>query len=158
MKTGRKSGALWLRQNLVGMKFGRLTVVNPAPDAIGSTGNINARWNCVCECGKEKTIQGCHLRSGATKSCGCIRVEKSKQRFTTHAHGSHDHRKNGTYTSWSAMKTRCTNPNQPGAPNYIGRGITICDRWMNSFENFLEDMGERPSGYTIERINNNLGY
>lgn len=144
------------RMDLVGRRFDRITVLSPAPDWIGHNGAIQARWNCACDCGKKKSILGQHLKSGKIKSCGCLSAEIAAARSTTHGQS-----KNGrtlAYRSWAAMKTRCTNPNQASARNYLFRGITVCSRWMNSFENFFADMGVRPKGYTIERIENEKGY
>ncbi|MEK0337174.1 MAG: hypothetical protein QQN41_07060, partial [Nitrosopumilus sp.] len=112
-----------------------------------------SRWLCKCDCGKEIIILGYNLKNGTTKSCGCLRKEKSIQRFIKHGHF-----KNGQmtkiYKSWSCMIQRCTNHNNKSYHNYGGRGIMVCKRWMK-FKNFLEDMGEPPKGYQIDRINNN---
>jgi hypothetical protein len=94
-------------------------------------------------------VRGSHLTTNKIKSCGCINIQRMK------THGKTDTRE---YSTWRGMKQRCTNPKLEEYKNYGGRGITICDRWLNSFENFYEDMGERPEGYSIERINNNGDY
>jgi hypothetical protein len=95
-----------------------------------------------------------NLRGGKTASCGCLRSEIARQKATKHGRcGTVEH---GT---WMGMKTRCLNPNDSAWDHYGGRGITICDRWLNSFESFLEDMGPRPPGpYSIDRIDNDGPY
>lgn len=160
-KTGRKAGGQWGRENLVGKRFGTLIVISAAEDMIGRTkkGLVSrtARWNCRCDCGTEKAIIGGHLKGCKIVSCGCIKSKKAKEMFTTHGQ-SKATGDTKTYRIWAAMKTRCTNPNQPGAKNYVNKGIIICERWMKSFENFLEDMGPCPHGLSIDRKNNDLGY
>jgi hypothetical protein len=124
--------------------FGRLTVLG-----FSHTNNHNLKyWYVKCECGNSSTVRHGHLTGGATKSCGCI----TKERMTTHG-------MSGTpaYKSWQKMLTRCNNSNDKRYNDYGGRGIKVCDRWYD-FENFLQDMGERPKGMSIERIHNDSGY
>ena len=109
----------------------------------------------MCSCGKSAFVRGDHLRSGATTSCGCAASELTAQRNIANA--KHRLCKTGAYGSWQAMRTRCLNPNSDQYPDYGARGITICERW-NSFEAFHEDMGNRPMGTTIDRIDNDKGY
>jgi hypothetical protein len=156
-KTGRKAGARWARQDLTGMRFERLTVESAAQDHVGKNGARAAYWNCRCDCGKAKAVMGHHLKRGLIRSCGCYSAEIVSLRSRTHEATRHG-KTTGTYRSWCAMKTRCTNANQPGAKDYVLRGISVCDRWMDSFENFLADMGERPPGCSIDRINNDGNY
>jgi len=92
------------------------------------------------------------MKSGSTTSCGCYNKEVAATRLTSH--GMSDSKSYGT---WEHMRNRCSNPNNAKFKNYGGRGITVCPRW-DSFDMFLQDMGERPSGLTIERIDNNAGY
>ena len=138
-------------------KFGRLRVVAEAPNGKKN----HARWLCVCDCGKETTVYARGLRKGTTKSCNCLQRElssiQSKARSTTHGHASHSNRSR-EYNTWSTMKTRCLNKNYPKYNNHGGRGITICDRWRHSFENFLADMGPRPKNTSIDRIDVNGNY
>lgn len=116
-----------------------------------------------CQCGEE-VIRLCYnVDHGKTKSCGCYnrelaieRMEKNKAAFSQ---GNKRHGLFGTptHTSWSNMIQRCTNPNRWQYPYYGGRGVTVCERWM-TFENFYADMGDRPEGLSLDRIDNNKGY
>lgn len=119
----------------VGDKFGMLTVTAIS----GKTARTK------CDCGRENTPYLHNLARGRSRSCGCVRI-------THHQTGS------PTYNTWNAMLSRCCNPKSDSYPHYGGRGITVCERWSR-FENFLSDMGVRPSeDSSIERKNNNLGY
>ncbi len=130
-------------QDLTGKKFGRLKVLALAPKS--SPGKT--RWKCACDCGSNSIVESAQLKSGNTKSCGCLRDELSRLRTKTH--GLSD---TPTYRTWSDMKGRCFRTLNRDYPDYGGRGITVCDRWKNSFEDFVSDMGERPKGSTIDRI------
>ena len=112
-------------------------------------------WECLCECGNKTIVSASYLRNGKIKSCGCLRKEGNN---TKHQHTSRSHTPSPTYSSWIKAKQRCNNPNVPNWVDYGGRGIKVCDRWLDSFENFLADMGERPDGTTIDRINNDGNY
>jgi hypothetical protein len=132
--------------DLIGQKFGRLIVLEQA----GKDKWRNSRWLCQCDCKQSKIVSGNNLKSGATKSCGCLHKEMMTK------HGCYGDK---FYTVWQHMKQRCINPRNKDYPDYGGRGITVCDRWLNSFENFNEDEGENwKLGLTIERIDNKLGY
>lgn len=133
--------------DLTGQRFGRLMVVKRDQSLKGT-----AYWECVCDCGNVKIIASMSLRSGDTKSCGCfLRELKTK-------HGCNIRKnRSGAYQSWASMIQRCLNPNSDAFHNYGGRGVVICERWLD-FANFLEDMGERPEKFTIERVDNNKGY
>ena len=114
---------------------------------------------CECECGNEKVTQLAHVKSGAVKSCGCLKRETSAatgKKNKKHGHSSPATRSH-TYRSWEAMKARCLNANDPSFKDYGARGITVEDAWM-TFETFLADMGERPRGTTLDRIDVNAGY
>ena len=109
---------------------------------------------CRCVCGNEKWIRRDHIRTGHSTSCGCYQQERmhiSKDR-------EHGMTGSGTYKAWSNAKYRCVNPRDRDYPKYGGRGITMCDRWVDSFKNFLADMGERPDGMTLERQDVNGHY
>lgn len=98
-----------------------------------------------CSCGKEKRIQSHHVKSGATKSCGCLQEK-------------HNMWKNREYSSWQSMKARCDNPNRNSYKYYGGRGIRVCKEWSNSFQRFFDDMGNRPMGTSLDRIDVNGDY
>ena len=133
------------RQDMTGLTFGRLTVVAFA----GMSSGRNARWHCVCRCGKKRVVFGAALRSGTTISCGCAHREA----VTTHGQC-----RSPEYRAWWAMRTRCFNEKSENFEDYGGRGITVCKRWLK-FENFLADMGPRPSAkHTLERMNNDGDY
>lgn len=136
------------REDLSGRIFGRLTVLRFA-----GLNQRHATWRCVCSCGKEKTVFDCALKSGGTKSCGCWSAENVGNRSRTHG-------LSGTpeYKVWRAMFQRCEDESAKNYPRYGGRGISICKRWR-VFENFIADMGARPSNeHSIDRINNNGNY
>jgi hypothetical protein len=136
-------------KDITGQQFGPWTVVSPCPRPVGMR-TMGQFWTCKCVCGNAETISGARLRAGRMKR-GCL------------ACSGRLHKKGGagsspTYNSWRAMRERCLRPDSQSYPNYGGRGITICDRWRNSFVNFLADMGERPNGHTLDRIDVNGNY
>lgn len=136
--------------NMVGERYERLLVTSRADN--NKSGR--AMWNCLCDCGKTKAIIGVTLRNGRSKSCGCIRSEMNTERLTIHGMAQ-----SPEYSVWVAMIQRCTNPNNKEFENYGDRGISVCERWVNSFSNFIKDMGERPTHrHSIERVDNNTGY
>jgi len=141
-------------KNVMGQKFGKLTVVSRNYDV---TYNGNAFWFCQCECGKKTIVMGSRLIHGRTKSCGCLRKLNGYTNPLSHGHAI-GKKKSKTYMIWANMINRCTNPAQKSYPKYGGRGISVCQRWRESFENFLEDMGEKPEGLSIDRIDNNGNY
>lgn len=137
--------------DLTGHKYGRLTVMREA-DKRTMGGSVH--WSCMCDCGKTHIVYSCHLRSGHTKSCGCLSVETAIKTFTTHGKSN-----TPEYTCWEGIINRCYNKSNRSYRNYGGRGISVCKRWRNSFINFLNDMGLKPNpNLTIERINNNRNY
>jgi hypothetical protein len=141
---------------IIGQRFGRLKVIADAPPRLAPNGVSILRSLCVCDCQKQVVVQNSLLRKGLTKSCGCLRVEVS--RATHYVHGHHTiGNQTPTYTTWQSMRQRCDDPNCHAFQHYGGRGIVVCDRWKR-FENFLADMGERPSGLEIDRINNDGNY
>ena len=129
--------------DITGQRFGRWLVLGRAPNRKRTT-----RWFCLCDCGIQRAVVATNLRNGTSRSCGCVNI----------IHGHCRNIASRTYKSWAAMKARCNNPNIPDYKEYGGRGITICARWQTSFENFLEDMGERPPRTSIDLIDNNGNY
>jgi hypothetical protein len=139
-------------KDLTGQKFNRLTVITDSGKRLYGI----ALWLCKCECGKETTVRSDHLRSGATKSCGCLHREVSSERCKNKA--THEMVNIPEYGVWDAMIQRCTNPNNSAYHNYGGRGITVCDDWLNSFLNWFTYMGPRPSDdHSIDRYPDNDG-
>lgn len=133
--------------NLVGQRFGRLVATEKT--RIG----IVAAFVCQCDCGKQVTVRSQSLRKGETTSCGCARAERMRAEKTTH--GLY---KTPTYNSWRSMLARCSDSTHRNFKDYGGRGITVCSRWRESFENFLADMGERPPDKSLDRIDTNGHY
>jgi hypothetical protein len=131
-------------RDLSGQQFGKWTVLRWAETISFS----RQRWLCRCSCGTERTVIGNTLINGTSKSCGCAGRERSRR------HGLSE---SLTYTIWASMKQRCNNPKHKQYPHYGGRGITVCDRWME-FENFFADMGEKPDGLTLDRVDNDGNY
>ena len=143
--------------NLIGLTFGRLTVISRLPSVGGAT-----MWRCRCECGEMRSVVGKNMRNGVTRSCGCLKSEISRQRAvarnTTHGWAPH-HDRTGEYRAWVGARNRCLDPNNASWKHYGGRGITICDRWRHSFEHFISDMGKRPSNrHSLDRIDNDGPY
>lgn len=139
--------------NLTGQAFGRLTVVHEVDKEEGS---IWTRWKCKCECGNDPIVKTQALRSGSTKSCGCLFMDVARAKGKAKLiHGAAETR---TYNIWVSMKGRCYNQNNKKFKNYGGRGINVCERWKKSFLNFLNDMGEAPEGMSIDRIDTNGNY
>jgi len=139
--------------DITGMKFGRLTVSKHI--GRGSKKSRNHFWLCLCDCGASVSVNGSCLRRGATKSCGCY--QKDVARAAGDRTKTHGKTKTTTYNVWTSMVQRCNNENAKDYPRYGAIGITVCEEW-HTFENFLRDMGERPSGMSLDRINNNSGY
>ncbi len=141
--------------DIVGNKYNRLTVLS-----FDKSINYKTYWICECECGVIKSIYSANLKNGNTKSCGCYEIEQTSKRFFKHGNSAKNNEKCSTeYSSWQSIKNRCLNPTVINYNDYGGRGIIICDRWKNSFENFLQDMGNKPDkSYSIERIDVNGNY
>jgi hypothetical protein len=143
----------WNFKDLDGCEFGRLKVIGFA----GYEHELTY-WFCKCECGKLIRVRGGSLKMGHTTSCGCYLKELNSCLSTTHGHARFG-TNTSTYRSWRAMINRCTNEKLDNFNNYGGRGITVCNRWLKSFENFLADMGEKPSKkHSIDRIDVNSNY
>lgn len=134
------------KYRVIGKRFGRLTVI----EYVGKRNRNNLLYKCRCDCGKETIVQSSQFISGQTRSCGCW----ARERRTKHGDSFAPE-----YQVWRAMKLRCNDPKNKRYADYGGRKITVCDRWYNSYQNFLADMGRRPiEKQSIDRINNDGNY
>ena len=142
----------------IGKTFGKLTILSFIEPKIyikktGHKSKIHT-IKCICSCGNSWVGGLSSVERGLTKSCGCSRKEITSNRFKTHGLS-----KSLEYDIYCKMKARCLNIEDKDYHYYGGRGITVCDRWLESFENFIEDMGMKPGKeYSIDRVDNNLGY
>ena len=145
--------------DLTGVVFGRLTAMTPV---IGKYA-----WECSCECGKTCVVASGNLRSGSTKSCGCLLRDTARNLRAAMGRASRKHGQAGgrsgtrtpEYSAWLAMKDRCYRQGHKNYPLYGGRGIIVCARWIESFEAFFADIGPRPSSkHSIDRIDTNGNY
>jgi len=131
-------------------KFGRYTVIKK----LRGKGKKDSLWLCVCDCGNVREVMGGNLRRGTSKSCGCLQKELIAKRTLTHGLSN-----TAEYYSYQSMKSRCYNEKTKEYPNWGGRGIVVCPRWLEGFENFFKDMGERPtSEHSLDRIDVNGNY
>lgn len=137
--------------DITGLTFGRLTVVERSDNCSYAS---KVKWLCQCSCGTMKAVRAGFLQQGRTRSCGCLRREVVHGRAKTHGMStSHE------YFVWRGMIQRCTNPKTKGYQHYGGRGISICPRWQEDFQNFFDDMGKRPlPNLSLDRIDNNGNY
>lgn len=132
-------------ENLEGLTFGKLTALTYVKRPNGG-----ANWLCSCSCGGQKVVRAKFLKSGSVRSCGCLHAES----VVTHGDSN-----SSEYRTWDAMKRRCYQPKTKHFEHYGGRGITVCDRWRDSYSNFLADMGRRPSKrHSLDRIDNDGNY
>lgn len=134
-------------KDITGQVFGHLTAL----EYVG-----RSCWLFQCDCGNTSVARSLQVRKGAIKSCGCAMHSERKPKETRHGH-SRRGKKTSVYSTWCAMRERCNNPNNPRFADYGGRGVTIDPSW-DSFETFFADMGERPPGMSLERIDNDAGY
>lgn len=136
-------------RDLRNQRFGKLLVIARAPNRERGNDRSDVCWECLCDCGKPCVVSAYHLLRGNWNSCGC-------QRGVVHGHARRGNKRT-EYIIWCSMHKRCFNPNCPSYPRYGGRGITVCDEW-SSFACFLSDMGSRPEGHCLDRIDNDKGY
>jgi hypothetical protein len=134
--------------DLAGQTFNRLTVISK----YGKTKSGDIVWRCQCSCGKETTGAAAKIKAGTVRSCGCLIADTAKERLTKHGKS-----RTKEYQTWFHMKARCLDKSSMQYADYGGRGITICDRWME-FENFLADMGVSPKDHFLDRKDNNGNY
>lgn len=137
-------------KDLINQKFTKLLVI---AETVGRDKTGSVIWLCKCDCGKEIKAVSYMLIRGDVKSCGCLSMEKTKERFTTHKMSQ-----TKVYKVWNSMLQRCQNPNIKNYNDYGGRGIRVCEKWQ-IFEGFWEDMGSTfQKGLSIDRIDNDKGY
>jgi hypothetical protein len=138
-------------RDLTGQKFGRLVVLEKTEKNKAGMWY----WLCRCDCGNTCIIRGAYLKSGSTQSCGCYQKERTSETNKTHLLS-----KTPEYQTYNGMRRRCYSSKVKQYKDYGGRGIKVCDRWLEEkgFENFLLDMGPRPKGYQLDRINNDGNY
>lgn len=136
---------------VAGATFGRWTVIERAGTNCGA-----AAWLCVCACGTRRPVNGKNLRNGVSVSCGCYKVEVTVRRSTTHGQAPRG-RQSPEHIAWAGMLRRCTNPNDKEYARYAGQGVVVAERWK-IFENFLADMGSKPSPrHSLDRHPNAFG-
>jgi len=145
-------GTLFVMEKYIGNVYGRLTIIS-----LSHKKNGLPYYNCTCSCGTSKVILIYDIVKGKTKSCGCLHDEMVVSRNTKH-NNSIRNKLTPEYKSWASARSRCVNINNAAYQKYGGRGIKMCDEWLNDFSKFLSDMGPRPIGYSLDRINNDGGY
>lgn len=138
---------------MTGKVYGKLTVLSISHTSAGR----ELYWLCRCECGRFTTVRGSKLRQGVTKSCGGGRARRTGSE-DARPQEKHGMTRTSTYHTWMGMKARCHSKTHKDYQYYGARGITVCERWRRSFKCFLDDMGLRPEGHTLDRIDNNAGY
>jgi hypothetical protein len=134
---------------MIGKKYNKLTIIEEVEKHVFPSGQTSKKYKCVCDCNNITYVLKRHIVKNHTTSCGCHHKDVVKKLLTTHSLSNHK-----LYLCWTNMKRRCYDVKNREYKRYGGRGIKVCDRWINSFENFLNDMGEKPaSHYSIDRIN-----
>lgn len=136
-----------------GRRYGRLLVIERDRSAGPASHGKRVRWICRCECGQLLSCAGHELASGDVRSCGCLRRDELRERQRNHGLV-----RTGAHSSWAAAKARCYDPKHTAYAAYGGRGIRMCPRWREDFRAFLSDMGERPAGMSIDRVDPNGHY
>lgn len=144
---------------MLGKIFDRLTIIDYAKPYLCPNNQIKTKWLCLCICGKTKEVREDHLLAERIKSCGCFRKDFKRTHGLSKCQKEITKEEKSTYSTWDAMIQRCTNPKNKKYNIYGGRGIKVCDRWLESFENFLNDMGVKPSSnLSLDRVNVNEDY
>jgi len=139
-------------EDFSGQRFGRLSVISRT-----EKGGKYVRWSCVCDCGNFATVSSTHLKTGHTKSCGCVRNEIASDRARSMA--KHGMWNTPEWNCWKAMKDRCLRKTHSKYHLYGGRGITVCQVWIDSFDMFFAHIGHRPGpSHSIDRIDSSNGY
>ncbi|HXN71523.1 MAG TPA: hypothetical protein VN861_03105 [Candidatus Acidoferrales bacterium] len=155
--------SLYLMKDITDKKFGRLTARWP----VGKYKDGAALWLCSCDCGKLKVVMGSAIRRLVVRSCGCLVADRAQRLGwgnlgTNNPNFAHGYARKGKqtpeYKTWTSMINRCQSTREKTWKIYGGRGITVCGRWRSSFRYFLADMGTRPEGMTLDRIDNDKGY
>jgi hypothetical protein len=148
----------WNFIDRTGQTFGRLTVIGLAPKSASG----HTRWHCCCECGEECTVLSTGLVSGNSASCGCLQREATASSNATRIKHGHTrgHKTSPEWRSWKSMLDRCSLPSMPNYPLYGGRGITVCEQWRgkDGFSQFYSDLGKRPKGCSLDRIDSDGNY
>lgn len=138
------------KEYVIGLKYNMLTILEEVPP----TSKYKRRFKCLCDCGNETIIQLGNLKNGHTKSCGC-----QTKKMVSIANTIHGMTNTSEYKSYQKMIERCYYEKDISFPNYGGRGITVCEKWLESFDNFFKDMGYKPSNFhSIERKDPNGNY
>lgn len=140
------------RKTKQGQRYGRWTLIEELTRN-NKNGVCVLFWKCLCDCGTISEVASSSLLGGDSQSCGCLNREILSSRLTKHNMST-----SKLYRRWTSMKARCDNPKDAHYHNYGGRGITVCARWKNSFENFYNDMGEPPEDFSLDRIDVNGNY
>jgi hypothetical protein len=141
------------KQNIIGLRFGILTVTRAAPSHKRPNGKTVTRVEVKCDCGSAaKIVRAYHIKSGHTTNCGCL------SKYEAHGDAANGFSA-AEYISWTAMKRRCSDPSHENYQRYGGRGVVVCDSWLKSYRNFLTDMGRKPTpDHTIDRIDSDGNY
>jgi len=152
-------------ENQIGLKYNRLLLNKELEPHIYPNGKSRRRFECICDCGKITEVLFSDLRNGNTKSCGCWNLESSSISGTNsikHGDSYSTSEYHYLYNTWDGIKKRCLKEYNHNYKNYGGRGIIMYEPWINNYQDFkkwiLNNLGERPEGYSIDRIDNNKGY